>query len=139
MSAKVGELNQAAKRDGEELVGLTHATVKLTSLARTGEPYEADFLVDTGAWDTLAPAPELLRAGIEIEGKQTYQLANGESEEFDIGFARLAFLGSETICKVFFGPPGIEPALGVLALEGVNVIVDPRSQTLRRLQYPPLK
>ena len=32
-------------------MGLTYVTTKITNLRKTGTPYEAEFLVDTGAID----------------------------------------------------------------------------------------
>jgi hypothetical protein len=40
-------------------MGLTKVSTKLTSLTEPGGSYEAVFLVDTGAADSMAPADEL--------------------------------------------------------------------------------
>jgi len=45
-------------------MGLTHVTTQLKNLTLTGQAYEAEFLVDTGAIDCLAPASALRNAGI---------------------------------------------------------------------------
>ena len=68
-----------------------------------------NFLVDTGAIDCLAPEEELEKIGIRKEGKSVYELANGEVVEYDLGFARIAFMGQETVSQVIFGPKGVEP------------------------------
>lgn len=120
-------------------MGVTHVTVTVSNLARDGKPYEADFLVDTGAVDCLAPGDELSAAGIVPEGKAVYELANGEPIECEYGFARVRFVGSETVAQVVFGPPGTEPILGVVALENAGIVVDPVSRTLLRLHAKPLK
>ena len=120
-------------------MGLTHVTVRASNLAKDGEPYEADFLVDTEAIDSLAPADRLEEAGIGPEGKKVYELANGEPIECEYGFARIAFLGAETVGQVVFGPSGAEPLLGVVALENVGIVVDPVTGTLKRLHAKPLK
>jgi clan AA aspartic protease len=120
-------------------MGITHVTVKVSDFARQGTPYEADFLVDTGSIDCMVPSARLLAAGINPERKKVYELANGESVEYEIGFARISFMGEETVGTVIFGPPAAEPILGVLALESVGIVVDPRTQTLRRLHASPLK
>ena len=49
-------------------MGLTHITVAVSDLAKSAAPYEAEFLVDTGAIDCLAPRDRLLLAGIKPEG-----------------------------------------------------------------------
>ena len=120
-------------------MGVTHVTARVSDLAQEGQPYEADFLVDTGALDCMAPTDRLIEAGVRREGKRVYELASGEPVEYEYGFARVSFLGSETVAQIIFGPPDTEPILGVLALEGVGIVVDPVSQTLKRLPASPLK
>ncbi|MCY3024274.1 MAG: clan AA aspartic protease [Planctomycetota bacterium] len=120
-------------------MGLTKVTAKLSNLTRKGRPFEAEFLVDTGAIDCLAPANRLAAAGIKPEGRAVYELANGNPVEYEYGFARIVFMGSETVVQVIFGPAGCEPILGVAALENVGIIVDPVSRTLKRLHAKPLK
>jgi len=45
-------------------MGLTKVTTRLTSFATPERSYEAIFLVDTDATDSLAPADELERIGL---------------------------------------------------------------------------
>ena len=66
-------------------MGLTHLTVKLRSLADANGGYEADFLVDTGATGSLAPAAEWRKVGIRPIGKTAYELADGFVEEYEFG------------------------------------------------------
>jgi len=120
-------------------MGLTHVTVTVADLARHGTPYEADFLVDTGAIDCLAPADRLDTAGVKREGRRVYEPANGDPIELEYGFARVSFMGSETVAQVIFGPPDAEPILGVVALENTGIVVDPITNTLKRLHAVPLK
>ena len=120
-------------------MGLTHVTTRVRNLAGSGTPYEADFLVDTGAVDCLGPADRLRAAGIEPEAKAVYELANGEPVEYEYGFARVALIGQETVVQIIFGPDDAEPILGVVALENMGVTVDPITRTLRRLHAKPLK
>jgi clan AA aspartic protease len=114
-------------------------TVRVTDLTGKGDPYEADFLVDTGATDCMAPRDRLEAAGVRPEGKSTYELADGEAVEYEYGFARIAFMGDETIARMTFGPPGTEPILGVIALESVGITVDPSTRELRRMPVRLLK
>jgi clan AA aspartic protease len=120
-------------------MGAIHVTTMLSDLGRTKAPYESEFLVDTGAIDCMAPASALHAAGIAEEGKAVYELANGEVVEFHYGFARVAFMGAETVAQVIFGPEDAEPILGVVALENTGIGVDPVSRTLRRMSAKPLK
>lgn len=120
-------------------MGITHVTTTIRDLTATGTPYEADFLVDTGSIDCLAPRSQLVAAGVEVEGKRTYELANGELVEYEVGFARLSLLGQETVVQIILGPDDAEPILGVVALENLGIVVDPVSQSLKRLNASPLK
>ena len=45
-------------------MGITHVTTQVFDLNKTGESYEAEFLVDTGTIDCMAPGDELERVGI---------------------------------------------------------------------------
>jgi clan AA aspartic protease len=109
------------------------------SLTGQGDAFEGEFLVDTGAIDSLVPEDKLEAAQVLRERKKVYELANGEPAEYEIGFARVSFMGEETVVQVIFGPAGAEPILGVVALENVGIVVDPVSQRLKRLHASPLK
>jgi clan AA aspartic protease len=101
--------------------------------------YEALFLVDTGATDSMAPGPELRAAGFAPIGKTSYELANREVQDYPFGLARIEFMGEVTAGRVIFGPEGTEPILGVTALESVGIKIDPANRTLKRLPAIPLK
>ena len=121
-------------------MGLTHITARIRDLAGVSTvPFEAEFLVDTGSIDCMAPRDKLLAAGVSPEGKRVYELANGQPIEYEYGFVRVAFFGDETVVQVIFGPPDTEPLLGVVALENTGVVVDPVTHTLKRLHARPLK
>lgn len=120
-------------------MGYTHVTVSVSNLQRSMPAYNVSFLVDTGAIVCLAPGVELRKAGIEPEGREACELANGTPVEYEYGFARISFMGSDTVTKIIFGPDSVEPLLGVTALESVGIGVDPVSQTLKRYAALPLK
>ncbi len=120
-------------------MGVTHVTARVSNLAQDATPFEAEFLVDTGAIDCLAPRDKLIAAGIKPEGKSVYELADGRPIEFEYGFARISFLGNETVVQIIFGPEEAKPLLGVVALENTGVMVDPVSQGLKRIHAKPLK
>jgi clan AA aspartic protease len=126
------------KPQGELKMGLTHVVVKIGNLG-SDDFYDANFLVDTGAVESMAPASELKRVGIKPVGKRTYELASGELRDHEYGLAQLRFMDEITSTDIIFGPENAEPILGVLALEGAGFIVDPKSQTLRKLRARPLK
>ena len=119
-------------------MGLTHVAVKLKSFV-SGDTFQSQFLVDTGATDSLAPAQELGKIGIVPIGKTSYELATGAIVEYEYGLAEISFMNETTAGRVIFGPNNAEPILGVTALESVGVTIDPSSRTLKRLPAIPLK
>jgi clan AA aspartic protease len=120
-------------------MGLTRITVKLKSLGSSNGTYEAEFLVDTGATDSLAPGSDLSRIGVQPVGRKAYELANGQLVEYEFGLVEIAFMDEVTAGRIIFGPDGVEPILGVTALESVGITLDPASRTLRKLPAIPLK
>lgn len=105
-------------------MGLTKVTVMVSNLEKSKPGYEESFLVDTESIDCMAPMSEL---------------ANGEPVEYEYGFARISFLGSETVSQIIFRPDNAEPILGVVALENVGIAVDPVSRELKRMTAKSLK
>ena len=120
-------------------MGLTHVTTTVRRLAGRGKGFAAEFLVDTRAVDCPAPAKALRKAGIKPEGKHVYEPAGGSPVEFEYGFARILLMGEETVTQIIFGPEGSEPILGVLALEGLGISVDPKTRWLKRERARSLK
>jgi clan AA aspartic protease len=127
-----------AKSNGVSNIGLTRVAVKLKNLS-SNDPYQSQFLVDTGATDSLAPGIELRKIGIKSVGKTAYELANGSIEEYEFGLAEISFMNETTAGRVIFGPDNVEPILGVTALESVGITIDPTNRTLKRLPAIPLK
>jgi len=120
-------------------MGLTKVTTKVTSFEGTQGSYEAVFLVDTGAVDSMAPAPELDKIGVKRQGKMAYELADGTIREYEYGLVRIEFMGELTAGRIIFGEASSEPLLGVTALESVGILVDPTNKTFKRLPAIPLK
>lgn len=120
-------------------MGLTYVTVQLSSPVGKRKPYRAQFLVDTGATDSMAPGSALRKAGIKPVGKTTYELADGQLKEFHFGLATIEFMGEITSGRVIFNDDNAEPLLGVTALESVGILVDAANKTLKRLPAIPLK
>jgi len=120
-------------------MGLTHVTVRIRNLAAANGGFEADFLVDTGATDSLVPGAELRKIGVQPVGKTVYELANGAVEEYEYGLAEIFFMGEVTAGRIIFGPDEAEPLLGVTARESVGITIDPASRRLKRLPAIPLK
>jgi clan AA aspartic protease len=121
------------------LMGIMHVSATVKPVLPGGSSVTTEFLVDTGAIDCLLPASLLRQAGIEPDRADFYELADGELVELPVAAARIEFMGSHVIAKVVFGPEDTEPLLGAMALEYAGFVVDPSSQTLRRLGTRSLK
>jgi clan AA aspartic protease len=122
-----------------EKMGLIHVTVSVRASARAKKRYQSEFLVDTGATDSLVPGSRLRKVGIKPVGKIVYELADGTPKELAFGLGVIEFMGDITAGRVIFGPEGAEPILGVTALESTGISVNPKDQTLKRLPAIPLK
>lgn len=131
--------SQDSREGDEDIMGLTHVTVTLSNPGDKSRRWAGLFLVDTGAIDCMAPASALRGIGIEPEGTRTYELADGAESKFEIGVARIEFMGDLSAGIVIFGPENCEPILGVAALETTGIVVDPKTNQLKRLPAVPLK
>ena len=78
------------------------------------------------------PASALRDIGLAPKGRRTYELADGREETVDVTTADIEFMGDYVGTTVCFGPDGVEPLLGLTALESVGIEVDPVSQRLKR-------
>ena len=72
-------------------MGAIHVTVTL-SWPEAQRPFEALFLVDTGATDSMAPRSALLAAGFHPAGRMAYELANGQPVEYDFTLSTISFM-----------------------------------------------
>jgi clan AA aspartic protease len=120
-------------------MGLTYVTVSIKAVGKGNGTYESQFLVDTGATDSLIAGSELKKIGIQPVGKMAYEHADGTVKEYFFGLAQIEFMGEITAGRVIFGPDDCEPLLGVTAIESVGIVVDATNKTLKRLPAIPLK
>ena len=120
-------------------MGATHVTVAIRNPAEPERVWEGLFLVDTGATDSLVPRPHLEAIGLTPKGSRSYELADGSELRLDITTADIEFMGETTAGAIIYGDPGVEPLLGVTALESVGVEVDPANQRLKKLPTVRLK
>ncbi|MCY3812859.1 MAG: clan AA aspartic protease [Gammaproteobacteria bacterium] len=118
---------------------MTHVDVTVINPRDLARSWVGRFLVDTGAFHTLVPRRHLEAIGIRPDRQRTFEMADGTPITLDIAIARLDFLGEYGADVVVFGEGDVEPLLGVTALESAGMVVDPRTQQLRRLPILPLK
>ena len=120
-------------------MGATHVTVTVKNPAARDRAWQSEFLVDTGAIDSLVPRQHLEAIGIEPISSRTYELADGSRVQYDVGAADFEFMDEIVFGMVVFVDDDVEPLLGLTALESAGIEVDPRNQQLKRLSAVRLK
>ncbi len=111
-------------------MGLTCATLKLTNLFNRKQ-VEINALVDTGATFMCVTEEIALQLGFDITAvsQQVVTLADGHQRKapkiapIEITFANRSYVTEAVVL-------GNEPLLGVIPLEAIDLIVDPRQQAL---------
>ena len=120
-------------------MGATHVTVTIRNPAEPSRSWDGLFLVDTGAADSLVPRSCIEAIGIEPEGQRVHESADGREVRMDFARAYLEFMGDLTAGRIIIGDDGVEPLLGLTALESTGIEVDPADQRLKRLPALRLK
>ena len=90
---------------------------------------ELNGLVDTGASYTLIPASALTELGIEPEKIRSFQLANGDTQDFPVGRANIELENNTENVHVVFGPDN-RILLGAMALEAFALAADAKNRRL---------
>ena len=111
-------------------MGLTYAQLKLTNLFNR-KSVEINALVDTGATFLCVTEEIALQLGFDFEevSQQVVTLADGHQRvvpkiaPVEIAFANRTYVTEAVVL-------GNEPLLGVIPLEAMDLVVDPRQQTL---------
>ena len=111
-------------------MGLTYANLKLTNLF-SKQAVEVKALVDTGATFMCVTEEIALQLGFDITevSQQMVTLADGHLRKvpkiapIEIAFENRTYVTEAVVL-------GNEPLLGAIPLEAMDLIVDPRQQTL---------
>ena len=114
----------------ERKMGLTYAALKLTNLF-TNQQVQVNALVDTGATFMCVTEEIALQLGFDITEvrQQTVTLADGHQRKvpkiapIEITFENRSYVTEAVVL-------GNEPLLGVIPLEAMDLIVDPRQQAI---------
>lgn len=113
-------------------MGVVQVTATVRNLADPERSWDGLFLVDTGSTDSVVPSEALRSIGLVPRGRRTYELADGRRETVDVTPAEIEFMGEIIGTTVCFGTDGVEPILGLTALESVGIEIDPATQRLKR-------
>lgn len=112
-------------------LGLTHANVVVYSLDLSRQE-ACDLLVDTGS--TLSWVPEGLahRLGIRPTEIRKFRTVDGRVLERPVGEAMIECEGVRGATRIVFARPEDGALLGLHALEGLGLEVNPTTRTLRK-------
>lgn len=92
---------------------------------------EESFLVDTGAYMLSINESMRARLGLRNIGFESYELADGSKQQFEVvGPVSVYFANRNTMCRALVLPGNTEPLLGVIPMEDMDVVLNPRLQTI---------
>ena len=111
-------------------MGLTNQTLIVKESRRARRRAEVEFLIDSGAVYSLAPARVLNKLGIRPYRKVSFSLADGTTIKRKVGDAYFEFNGHRGSAPVIFGEKGDEPLLGATTLESLGLMLDPFKRQL---------
>ena len=114
-------------------MGHSYASLKIYS-KDLSKSMEVSLSVDTGSTYTWIKASTLEALGIISEGKCKFKTIEGKEVEHEIGEAIVEYDGLRATTKVVFGLEGDAEVLGVHALEGLRLEVDPITKELKRAE-----
>ena len=126
------------ERGNVPAMGLCYQEATITHVTGGGG-HTATYLVDSGAINSVVAEDVLEELGVEREGAEVYEMADGSRVELDHGFARITVDGHTTAGIVIFGPAGTDGLLGVTVLESLGLALDPKNNRLIRLSAISLK
>lgn len=112
-------------------MGTFRTTIRIASHERPDELREIpNILVDTGSELTWVPTELLESLGVRPTKSILFRVADGRTFERKVGYAIIHAAGTQTTDEVAFGEPGDMILLGARAMEGLNLVVEPRTKRL---------
>jgi len=112
-------------------MGFTYAKVRICNPADRGRGQDLELLVDSGAVYTVIHGDRLKELGIKPEGRRSFKMADGRIIERKFGVAVAEYKGGSAGTVVIFGEVNDTEVLGVHALEGLGLELDPVTKELR--------
>lgn len=99
----------------------------------TGQAVEVRFLVDSGAAYSLLPYEVWCELGLTPRRTDVFRIADGTRIARAVSGCRIALpQGEAGDSPVILGEPGDVPLLGLVTLEELGLVVNPRDRTLER-------
>lgn len=95
-----------------------------------GESVGMNALVDTGVTYCVFPGDALEGLGVAVAENRFFETAGNNVVEFPVGYVTIGLAGKQIITLAVFGPPGVAPRIGALALEVAGLAPDYDRQIL---------
>jgi len=115
-------------------MGHVVAKVKLYSPRDPSRCLEAELLVDTDSTYSWVKRSRLEELGLRPMSRWKFKTIEGKIIERDIGEAVVECLGERATMIVVFAEDGDAEVLGVHAMEGLRLEVDPATRQLRKVE-----
>jgi clan AA aspartic protease len=125
--------DQRAMRDEEVKMGLTVLDIEVANPATPEVAERVEFLIDSGAVYSVAPASVLERLGIRPLAQETFRLANGSKIVRQRGGAVFKYEERIGVADVIFGEEGDSNLLGATTLKALGLSLDPLRRELKPL------
>ncbi len=120
--------------DGEDLMKARNHMIGEDEVKR----YSVNILVGSGAHQLVLKELIQGQLNLPILGKKKAQMADGRIIECDVvGPVELKFKNRETTCRAIVLPGDVEPLLGVIRMEDMDVLIDPlRNELIVNPDHP---
>lgn len=115
-------------------MGLTRLRIKVKKGPAAKAERELEFLIDSGAVNTVVPSKVLKELGVKPFKKTSFILANGGTIERDVGGAFFEYKGHRGVAPVVFGEENDSLLLGATTLEALELALNPLTRDLFPLQ-----
>ncbi|MEP0847211.1 MAG: aspartyl protease [Phycisphaerae bacterium] len=111
-------------------MGLTFVRIEVRKSREFERAEFVEFLVDSGAVDSLVPGALLEKRGCKSYWQQEFVVSDGTKVARRVGDAYFEYQGVGGPAPVIFGERGDEPLLGVTTLESLGLVFNPFNRTL---------
>jgi len=112
-------------------MGMTYSEVTVAGRSATRK---LTLIVDTGSLYTWISRERLRGIGVKPIAKRTFRTITGEEITRDVGEATFEIIGERATRIVVFAEQDDSEVLGVDALEGLGLEVDPTTKELRKVR-----
>jgi len=120
--------------NGEDLIMARNHMIGDNEVKR----FPLNILVDSGAHQLVLNENIQEQLKLPVLGKKKAQMADGRIIECDVvGPVELRFKNRETTCRAIILPGDVEPLLGVIPMEDMDVLIHPlRNELIVNPEHP---